>query len=107
MTCYSVINEECSKNAHDYLGLDFEQTQQCVTESFSKPTNWQSSSVKNSVIASEIQLWKEHGTNTYPALRINNNVYRGQIEPYTVLSAICASFTEPPSECLPALGLQS
>jgi len=33
--CYGSVNEDCSFNAHKHLGLDFDDTQQCVRDSFS------------------------------------------------------------------------
>jgi hypothetical protein len=33
--CYNVINEDCSRRAHEKIGLDFATTQQCVEDSFS------------------------------------------------------------------------
>lgn len=36
-TCYSKINEDCSRNAHSRLGLDYLKTWQCVEDSFSAP----------------------------------------------------------------------
>lgn len=34
-TCYSVINEDCSKRAHKKLAIPFETTKKCVANSFS------------------------------------------------------------------------
>lgn len=33
-TCYSVINEDCSRRAHEHLDLDFDTTHECVKDSF-------------------------------------------------------------------------
>lgn len=34
---------------------------------------------------------------------INKKTYRGQIEPLSVFNALCASFKDPPQECLKTL----
>lgn len=98
VTCYNTIDETCSMKAHERLGLDWVQTQNCVANSFSKD-DWSSVSCKNSIIDGEIKLWKEYGTNVYPSVVINRKTYRGQIEPFSVFNAICASFQAPPSIC--------
>jgi hypothetical protein len=47
--CYNVINEDCSKRAHDRLGLNFEETKRCVSSSFSS-SDWQSNKTVNYII---------------------------------------------------------
>lgn len=102
-TCYNTIDEFCSQKAHERLGLDWVLTQTCVTNSFSKG-DWSSSSCRNTIIDAEIKLWKDYGTNVYPSVVINGKTYRGQIEPFSVFNAICASFQDPPKTCLRTLG---
>jgi len=36
-TCYATVNEDCSRNAHSHLKLDYEETWKCVEDSFSAP----------------------------------------------------------------------
>jgi len=103
-TCYSVINEDCSRRAHEHLGFNWEETQKCVTDSFSAPTGWKNGGVTNSIIDKEISYWTEFGTNIYPSIVINNRNYRGQIDALSVFNAICAGFQEPPNYCLKTLG---
>ena len=104
-TCNSVINEDCSRRAHEYLQIDWEQTQQCVKKSFGNlpEDKWGDASTHNSFIDKEIKYWKDYGTNIYPSLVINQKTYRGQIEPMTVFNAICAGYTETPDQCLKTL----
>lgn len=102
--CYSVINEDCSREAHDHLGLDWDQTVKCVEDSFSKPkAKWSLNSCTNSIIDAEIAYWREFGTNIYPSIVINQKSYRGQIEPLSVFNALCADFKEPPQACYKTL----
>lgn len=77
-TCYTVINEDCSRRAHEHLGLDWDATQGCVEDSFScAEGSWEKASCRNSIIDEEIGYWKEHGTNMYPSIVINKKTYRG------------------------------
>lgn len=55
--CYSIINEQCSKRAHEKLNLDFEVTKQCVKDSFSS-ADWGNEKTNNTLIDSEIDYWK-------------------------------------------------
>jgi len=34
-TCYSVINEDCSRRAHQFLDINYDETMKCVANSFS------------------------------------------------------------------------
>lgn len=77
-TCYSNINEDCSRNAHEHLSLDWQKTTKCVEDSFSVPQKrWDTLGCKNSIIDKEISHWKEYGTNIYPSIVINKKTYRG------------------------------
>lgn len=96
--CYNVINQECSRRAHERLGLNFEETQSCVRNSFSSK-DWGSNTTYNRIIDSEIDYWKTYGAGIYPSLVINNRTYRGQLESLAVFNAICAGFANPPPFC--------
>ena len=74
--CYNIINEDCSRSAHEKLSLNFDQTQQCVKDSF-KGSDWSKESTYNGMIEDEINYWKTYGTGIYPSLVINNRTYRG------------------------------
>lgn len=74
--CYNVINEECSSRAHQRLGLDFDETNKCVKESFTA-SNWSDPNTNNTMIDEEIAYWKTYGSGIYPAIVINNRTYRG------------------------------
>ena len=96
--CYNVINEDCSRRAHERLGLNFQDTNQCVRDSFSGG-DWASNRTTNRIIDQEIDYWKTYGAGIYPALVINNRTYRGQLETLAVFNAICAGFANPPAFC--------
>ena len=101
-TCYSVVNEDCSKRAHVKLGLDYKDTETCVKNSFTG-SDWAAESTYNVIIDEEIKYWKDYGTNIYPSIVINKKTYRGQIEPLAVYNAICAGFKDPPQQCMKTL----
>ena len=91
--------------AHQEVGLDWKDTQSCVADSFGSAdeSKWGLDSTKNLFIDEEISYWKEYGTNIYPSIVINKKTYRGQIEPLSVFNAVCASFSDPPDQCLKTL----
>lgn len=74
--CYDIINEDCSKRAHERLSLNWQETQDCVSKSFSS-SDWGSASTTNEIIDKEIEYWTKYGSGIYPALVINNRAYRG------------------------------
>jgi hypothetical protein len=85
-----------------HLKLDHDAVNTCVKDSFSN-SKWSSPTTTNEMIDSEIAYWKEYGTNIYPSIVINKKTFRGQIEPLAVFNAICASFHDPPKQCLKTL----
>lgn len=105
-TCYATINEDCSWRAHTHLKLDWEKTEKCVKDSFSRPNDWDNKTTRNSMIEKEISYWKEFGTNIYPSIVINKKTYRGQIDPLSVYNALCAGFENPPTECYKTLKME-
>lgn len=72
-SCYSTINEDCSRRAHEFLDLSWKKTQDCVKKSFGDvPMSiWGDENVHNVYIDSEISYWREYGTNIYPSIVIN------------------------------------
>ena len=101
-TCYSVVNEDCSRRAVLRVNGGWVDVENCVKNSFTG-SDWNSPDTYNTIIDSEIKYWKEFGTNIYPSVVINKKTYRGQIEPLSVYNAICAAFKDPPQQCLKTL----
>jgi len=101
--CYNYINEDCSKEAHKKMGLNWDKTIQCVNESFSN-ANWGDEKTKNDMIDNEIKYWKKYGSGIYPSIVVNNRTYRGQLESLAVFNAICSGFENAPDMCLSTLG---
>ncbi len=63
--CYGFISEACSRNAHKRLGIDFQQTENCVAESFFGPDH---STADNSILRDNAQAWKDYGTLYWPSV---------------------------------------
>ena len=94
--CYNNIGEDCSKKAHQHLGMDYGKTEQCVKDSFSG-SDW--SMADNSVLKQEQKDWRTYGAYYFPQIVINGRTYRGMIEPENVFDAICSAFNEAPGVC--------
>lgn len=94
--CYDSIGEDCSKLGHKSIGVEYEQTMQCVKDSFEGP-NWQKDD--NKVLKAMSESWKQYGTGYWPSIVINDKTYRGDLVPDSVLNAICAGYTSMPPFC--------
>lgn len=46
-----------------------------------------------------MQYYDRYGSKLYPAIVINNQTFRGQLEVEAVMNAICAGFADPPKMC--------
>lgn len=97
--CYNEVTEDCSRNAHAKLNLDWEKTQECVDGTFysrSKKDKWQ---MKNTMFEDEKEYYKSYGPSFFPGLVINNRTYMGSLDPENVFNAVCAGFKDSPKEC--------
>lgn len=94
--CYNGIDTDCSEQTHDKLGLDFDETQRCVDDSFYK-ANRESS--ENDILRDELEYMRKYGPQYFPAAVINNITYRGVLEPENFFDAVCAGFKDKPSQC--------
>jgi hypothetical protein len=106
--CFGLVNEDCSIQAHMVSKLNFTKTMKCVAKSFS--LNGQSvkledesamndPNLKNKVIDNEIDYYSKYGPHTTPAIVVNNQTFRGQLEVEAVFNAICAGFKDTPRFC--------
>jgi cbb3-type cytochrome oxidase subunit 3 len=46
-----------------------------------------------------MEYYSKYGSKLYPAIVINNQTFRGQLEVEAVMNAICAGFADPPRMC--------
>ena len=72
---------------------------ECMVASFDPNDDRDWDLADNFVLAEEKQKWISKGISYFPVMFINNFVFRGDIEPDEVLTALCAGFAEPPDKC--------
>ena len=94
--CYGEVNEECSKLGHKYINLNYQDTMNCVRETFEGP-NYEKDD--NKVMREETKLWKKYGSGYFPAVVINDRTYRGDLIPDNVFAALCSGFATAPKVC--------
>ena len=101
--CRGYSDETCSHNAHNHAALDWDKTERCRAASWSmsaKDSNdYQNAAVRNERIEKEKTYHAKYGTQLFPAIVINNQTYRGDIDPEGVLNALCAGFQKYPQMC--------
>lgn len=102
--CYASVNYDCSMMAHRDVGIDMEETEKCVDDSWNMNMKEQSSlynnpSLKNTLLDKEIAYEEKYGTSLFPAVVINNQTFRGQLEREAVFNAICSGFKDYPHYC--------
>ena len=102
--CYSSVNYDCSDLAHKDVGISIEDTQKCVSDSWNMDIQgstslYNSPSLKNSLIDKEVEYEEKYGTSLFPAVVINNQTFRGQLEREAVFNAICSGFETIPDYC--------
>ena len=95
--CFGFISEECSKNAHKRLKLDFDATEKCVNDSFMSVDHTISG---NTLLEANAQAWKDYGTLYWPSVTINRMTFRGDITAENVLEDICANLRTKPEVCI-------
>lgn len=94
--CYDDFTEDCSKEIHNVLGLDYSVTENCVNMTFSAENHLEGD---NAVLNVEAQKWDEHGAHYIPSVIINFVAYRGVLDPENVFAAICNGFKDVQEEC--------
>lgn len=90
-SCHDQITAKCSINTHKALGMDFKDTETCMKATF-EGTNMLLDD--NHVMKAQQQYWKTFGAGFWPSIVINNRVYRGDLDPEEVFSAICSGFAD-------------
>jgi hypothetical protein len=89
--CYLKIeNKECSDSVMKEAGINIVKVNECYEKSFaSKEENWLST---NSKLQDEMDFWLSNGLHFYPAIMINGQLYRGDLENSAVLIGMCAGY---------------
>ena len=86
----SIITEECSKIAHQYIQQSFDETNLCVKNSFMAKDNFQSD---NKILFRESIDWNKYGSGFYPAVVVNNRTLKGDITPDMIMRDLCAAYS--------------
>uniref|UniRef100_A0A7S3MUI4 Vacuolar sorting receptor thioredoxin-like domain-containing protein n=1 Tax=Strombidium inclinatum TaxID=197538 RepID=A0A7S3MUI4_9SPIT len=100
--CGTRIDSKCSKEGVKSIKFSMTELNTCVDKSFgwkegqSRPDF---STEDNTVLADDLQQWRNYGTHLYPSVVINDETFRGQLNPYNVFEDICESFSVTPKPC--------
>jgi protein-disulfide isomerase len=70
--------------------LDIDEIHSCVTNSFKEPGNNQTD---NQLYFQDKLLAEVYGVSIHPAVTINGQIYKGDLDGEDIFRAICASFT--------------
>lgn len=97
MECFDYISTKCSKEGHEHINFDYEQTKQCVDASFEDPSNKKIS--ENKLLKKNAEQWQEYGSLYWPAITINRVTFRGDLNTDNILEDVCASLSHPPKVC--------
>lgn len=91
------FNTKCSDKVLSKIGVKSSVIQKCIEESVD------GNDIKisdNKLLREERDAMIERGIFFYPAMIINNQTFRGDLETVEVMTAICAGFKEKPKYCL-------
>jgi len=92
----SKIGTDCYENALSESDIDAKKVENCMESSFSQSGNY---STDNKLLKKERDELIKAGIFFFPAVIINSQTMRGDIEPLEVLQAICAGFKDTPDTC--------
>lgn len=84
------FSKDCSVKSMKSVGVNYNSVSSCVDNSFSGTGTY--TLQENSKLDSESSYWNDYGLAFYPAILINEQVYKGDIEESAVLTAICAGY---------------
>lgn len=92
----SKFNTNCYRNAISESEIDAQKIEKCMNESFSMPGNHSSD---NKLLKKERDELIKAGIFFFPAIIVNSQTMRGDIEAQEVMQAICAGFKDAPAAC--------
>ena len=91
------FDSDCYKTSLEESSIDLKKIESCMNNSFTTPSNFSSD---NTLLRSERDELVKAGIFFFPAVIINSQTMRGDIEAEEVLRAVCAGFKEMPKECV-------
>jgi len=81
---------ECAENQVSSVGGNVWQVEQCVANSFKEPGN---NSTDNMLLYQDKLLAEVYGISIHPAITINGQIYKGDLDGQDIFRAICAGFS--------------
>jgi hypothetical protein len=95
-SCYNDFTHDCSVATHEKLGIKWEDTEECVNNSF---VNKGTDNEDNIILGEDYEFWVEGGFSLTPAVIINDIRYSGDMAADFVFEAVCAGFKDRPDTC--------
>ena len=97
-------NQECSDNAVSLAGLQLENINECIKDSFignsqEKQNKNYNKILKNKILDEEYSIRKKNFITRVPTLTINGRLYDGSWRAEYVFDALCASLIKKPDVC--------
>ena len=94
--CGNRITKKCHDLGLESIGKDIEESEDEINRTFMTPGDLDS----ENYVLKKIQTERHKiGLHIYPAVVINEVIFRGQVNPDNVFEAICASFRDMPTGC--------
>lgn len=108
--CYGETHSaDCIRTIFNKMKLSWVESEQYIFDKFSIPdrdvpgrfnvTKLKQPGVYSQFLDEEIEYYGKYGSKLYPAVVINNQTFRGQLEVEAVMNAICAGFADAPAMC--------
>ena len=97
--CFGFISGQCSRMGHKKINMKYQDTVNCVSNSFDAVSNKQYLN-DNSILRENAQQWYEYGTLYWPSVTIDRLTFRGDLTPENILEAVCASLNVKPDVCI-------
>lgn len=85
-----IFNDDCSNEIMKKLGLNTSEVKKCYNKSFAK--GYEDYLSENTILREEMVDWHSNGLHYFPALIINGQLYRGDLENSAVKLALCAGY---------------
>lgn len=91
--------KNCAESQISKIGIDLPQVQDCLKNSFQVPGK---NTTNNYLLLNDKLLAEAYGLSIHPAVTINGQLYRGDLDGEDIFRAICASFTPSyrPVQCM-------
>lgn len=85
----SLDDMTCSENIMKKLGFDPEKVNKCISQSYGQGDKYLASNTK---LDNELKYWHDNSLHLYPAVLINHQLYKGNMNNSAILTGICAGY---------------